>query len=70
VIDSARQKELLERAVSALERFSGDALNQGVTVDLLAEDLYEALEALGELTGTVSRTDVLNTVFSSFCVGK
>jgi len=70
VIDSARQKELLERAVSALEHFTDDALDQVVTVDLLAEDLYEALEALGELTGTVSRTDVLNTVFSSFCVGK
>ncbi|RKX89137.1 MAG: tRNA uridine-5-carboxymethylaminomethyl(34) synthesis GTPase MnmE [Spirochaetes bacterium] len=70
VIDSVRQKELLERAVSALECFSDGALNQGVTVDLLAEDLYEALEALGELTGTVTRTDVLNTVFSSFCVGK
>ncbi len=70
VIDSARQKELLERAVSALDRFSDGAMNQGVTVDLLAEDLYEALEALGELTGTVTRTDVLNTVFSSFCVGK
>jgi len=70
VIDSARQKELLERAVSALDRFTDQALNQNSTVDLLAEDLYEALEALGELTGTVSRTDVLNTVFSSFCVGK
>jgi len=70
VIDSARQKYLLERGVTALEHFSGDAPDGGVTVDLLAEDLYEALEALGELTGTVSRTDVLNTVFSSFCVGK
>ena len=70
VIDSARQKELLERAVTALNRFSDGAENQGVTVDLLAEDLHEALDALGELTGTITRTDVLNTVFSSFCVGK
>ncbi|MCK5736283.1 MAG: tRNA uridine-5-carboxymethylaminomethyl(34) synthesis GTPase MnmE, partial [Spirochaetaceae bacterium] len=70
VIDSARQKELLERAVTALNRFSAGAENQDVTVDLLAEDLHEALDALGELTGTVTRTDVLNTVFSNFCVGK
>ena len=70
VIDSARQKELLERAVSALDRFSWGAESGDVTVDLLAEDLYEALDALGELTGTVSRSDVLNTLFSSFCVGK
>ncbi len=70
VIDSVRQKELLERAVSALDQFTDEVLSDGTTVDLLAEDLYEALDALGELTGAVTRTDVLNTVFSDFCVGK
>jgi tRNA modification GTPase len=70
VIDSARQKELLELAVEALGRFIGGDGNEELTVDLLAEDLQEALDALGELTGTVTRTDVLNTVFSDFCVGK
>lgn len=71
VIDSVRQKNLLERAVSALDRFSdGIDLGEDAPVDLLAEDLHEALDALGELTGTVTRTDVLNTVFSEFCVGK
>ncbi len=71
VIDSARQKELLERAVSALGRFGeGAGLGDEAPVDLLAEDLHEALDALGELTGTVTRTDVLNTLFSEFCVGK
>lgn len=71
VIDSARQKELLERAVAALDRvLAGLASDNETPVDLLAEDLHEALDALGELTGTVTRTDVLNSLFSEFCVGK
>ncbi len=68
VIDSARQKDLLDRAVAAMDRFvEGSGV---VSVDLLAEDLRDALDSLGELTGEVSRTDVLETLFSDFCVGK
>jgi tRNA modification GTPase len=81
VIDSARQKAHLETAVAALDRFlegfssiSARASSPGeggfTPVDLLAEDLHEALDALGELTGAVTRTDVLNSLFSEFCVGK
>jgi tRNA modification GTPase len=71
VIDSARQKDLMERAVTAMDRFLSGTENEGQTpIDLLSEDLYEALDALGELTGTVTRTDVLETLFGEFCVGK
>jgi tRNA modification GTPase len=71
VIDSIRQKALLETAAAALDRFvqAGSGLST-VPVDLQAEDLHDALDALGELTGTVTRADVLNTLFSEFCVGK
>jgi len=71
VIDSVRQKRLLEKSLSALERLrKGITDNPRVPVDLLAEDLYEALDALGELTGEVTRADILETLFSDFCVGK
>jgi tRNA modification GTPase len=71
VIDSARQKDLMEVAVKAMDRFLGGTGSEGQTpIDLLSEDLYEALDALGELTGTVTRTDVLETLFGEFCVGK
>ena len=80
VIDSIRQKTLLTQAVEAMDRFvsgvyneqdgSGYAAGESVSVDLLAEDLRDALDALGELTGEVSRADVLETLFSEFCVGK
>ena len=69
VIDSVRQKTLLEQTLEALERFD-EGLEENAPTDLLAEDLRDALDALGELTGAVSRTDVLETLFSDFCVGK
>jgi len=67
VINSARQRALLLRAIDALHNFR---LDLGIPIDLLAEDLHEALNSLGELVGVVKRTDVLNLVFSNFCVGK
>ncbi|CAD7840349.1 tRNA-5-carboxymethylaminomethyl-2-thiouridine(34)synthesis protein MnmE [Olavius algarvensis spirochete endosymbiont] len=67
VINSARQRTLLLRAIKALDNFRVD---MGIPIDLLAEDLHEALDALGELVGAVKRTDVLDLVFSNFCVGK
>jgi len=71
VINSMRQKTLLERSVAALDRFIPDGEESvPVPMDLLAEDLHDALDALGEITGSVTRADVLNTLFSKFCVGK
>ena len=73
VIDSERQKNLLRQAAAAMDRFvdgGREAESGAVPVDLLAEDLRDALDALGELTGEVSRADVLETLFSEFCVGK
>jgi len=67
VINSARQRTLLLRAIGALANFRMDL---GIPMDLLAEDLHEALDALGEMVGVVRRADVLDLVFSNFCVGK
>lgn len=67
IIDSVRQKNLLERAAAALLRFE---TGSGFPLDLKAEDLRDALDALGELTGEVSHADVLNLMFGEFCVGK
>jgi len=67
VINSARQRALLLQAIEALNNFR---LNSGIPIDLLAEDLNEALDVLGELIGVVRKTDILNLVFSNFCVGK
>lgn len=69
LIDSQRQKDLIQRALAALARFR-EARTRGITPDLLAVDLSEALEALGEITGEVTSAEVLDRMFSTFCVGK
>jgi tRNA modification GTPase len=69
LIDSQRQKDLILRALAALTRFREARLRR-VTPDLLAVDLSDALDALGEITGEVTSAEVLDRMFSSFCVGK
>ena len=38
--------------------------------DLIAVDVHLILDKLGRLTGSISDNDVLNTIFSRFCIGK
>jgi tRNA modification GTPase len=68
-LGSGRQKELVDRARAAL----GEALamaDRREALELTAPFLREAVNALGEITGEVSTTDILETIFSTFCVGK
>lgn len=64
----ARQAELLRRAVLSLDRaLAPDAPD---AMDLLAGDVREALAALDDLTGASATDDVLDLIFSKFCIGK
>lgn len=68
-IATKRQKELVDQAERALaEALRLDA--SGLPLDLAAPCLREALDAIGELTGEVSRADILELMFSRFCIGK
>ena len=69
LIDSVRQRDLIIRALAALDRLR-DARAQGVSADLLAVDLADAMDALGEITGEVTTAEILERMFASFCVGK
>lgn len=69
VIDSLRQKQLLDRAVAALDQALAGA-RAGVPLDMTALDVKEVLDALGEITGEVTTADILTHMFSRFCVGK
>ncbi len=69
LIDSERQRVLIQRALAALGRFAS-GLDDGTAYDLLAVDLQDALDAVGEITGEVSSSEILEKMFSSFCVGK
>ena len=68
---SARRRHLdaLDRARQALE--NGEAQLAGFGAgELLAEDLRDAQQALGEITGEFTADDLLGEIFGSFCIGK
>ena len=46
------------------------ALDNGISEELLAEDIRSAITALAEITGRITSEDVLRSVFSQFCIGK
>jgi len=69
LIVSVRHRDCLERCRVSLER-SAAALSSGVARELLATDLRAAIDGLGEITGETTTEDILDVIFSSFCVGK
>ncbi|MCA1753389.1 MAG: tRNA uridine-5-carboxymethylaminomethyl(34) synthesis GTPase MnmE [Spirochaeta sp.] len=69
VIDSRRHRDLLLQAVAALNDVQS-GLAAGTALDLVAVDLQEALQSLGEITGEVASSEILERMFGSFCVGK
>ena len=69
ILTSARQHDAIERSVVALS--AGVAsLRSNVPHEMVLLDLYRALGALDELTGEVVTDDILERIFSTFCVGK
>ena len=63
-----RHRAVLVRCVAHLDRVLSAA--QGTMPELISEDLRLAVRALGEITGRVGVEDVLDRLFSSFCIGK
>jgi tRNA modification GTPase len=47
-----------------------DGMEQGTTGDFLAMDIRQALHYLGEITGSITTEDLLENIFSRFCIGK
>jgi tRNA modification GTPase len=68
-LGSARQKKHVDAASAALEEALSLAEREE-PLDLIAPLLREAVNALGEITGEVSTADILEEMFSNFCVGK
>ncbi len=66
-ITRARHRSELERCAEALDRFLGGGFD---ALELRAEDLRQAADALGRLTGRVDVDDILDKIFSDFCIGK
>lgn len=66
---SARQKDAIDRARAFLSHAT-EAARAGFPMDAVAQDLEDALSCLGEITGETTSADILDAVFSGFCVGK
>jgi tRNA modification GTPase len=68
-LGTIRQKNLVDAAIAALESALTLA-GQKEPLDIIAPALREAVNSLGEITGEVSTADILEEMFSRFCVGK
>jgi len=68
-LSDRRHREAVLRIHCALTRFLV-GLNDLVSPEFLAADLRDALNAVGEVTGETTPDDVLNLIFSRFCIGK
>ena len=70
IVTNARHYDALVRAHEHLERVL-DGLNNGLSGDLLSEDLRLTLDTLAEITGgQITPNEVLGNIFKHFCVGK
>ncbi len=68
-VGSQRQKIALDDALSSLYQ-AVDSTKRNLPLDAVVQDIEEALFHLGEITGEVNPDDILESIFSRFCVGK
>ena len=69
VMINARHQDALQRARAALGR-TVTALRDGLGLELAALDLRIAVNAVGEIVGKTTTDDLLDAIFSQFCIGK
>ena len=70
IVTNARHYDALQRANISIQRVL-TGLSNGLSGDLLSEDLRQTLDILAEITGgQITPQETLNTIFSHFCVGK
>jgi tRNA modification GTPase len=69
LVTRARHRELVEQALAAVER-ALEGARIGIGAELVSEDLRLAARSLGRITGSIDAEDLLERIFSQFCVGK
>ncbi|HEX4424035.1 MAG TPA: tRNA uridine-5-carboxymethylaminomethyl(34) synthesis GTPase MnmE [Terriglobales bacterium] len=68
-LTNARHQSRVRESITALET-AQSAVGNKVPHEMLLLDLYGALRPLDEITGTTTNDDILNLIFSTFCIGK
>jgi tRNA modification GTPase len=69
LVTNVRHQEALRQAAEHLQA-SVISLEQGLPLDFVSIDLRAAYDALGEVTGETASEDLLDKIFSEFCIGK
>jgi tRNA modification GTPase len=69
ILTNLRQQQAVSKALTALTQ-AQKAAETAIPHEMILLDLYEALNALDTLTGTTTTDDILNLIFSKFCIGK
>ncbi|WP_294284387.1 tRNA uridine-5-carboxymethylaminomethyl(34) synthesis GTPase MnmE [uncultured Chryseobacterium sp.] len=69
VITNQRHFEALQKSLDAVEKVK-EAITFRISTELLAYELRNVLEHLGEISGEVTNDEVLGNIFSKFCIGK
>jgi len=68
-LTNVRHQGLVREAITGLDA-GRRALDQNIPHEMMLLDLYTTLHALDGITGTTTTDDILNLIFSSFCIGK
>lgn len=69
IITSVRQAALIEQVLDDLNRIK-QSIDQNMPSEMLSFDVRTAMEKIGEITGEITTDEILNHIFSSFCIGK
>jgi tRNA modification GTPase len=69
MVINVRHYDALQQASAALD-MTLNAMRMNIPTDLLSEDIHQVLHHLGEITGEITSDDILQSIFSKFCIGK
>ena len=68
-LTNIRHQRLVEESLSCIEA-ACEAVRRNIPHEMIMLDLYGALRPLDAITGETTTDDILNLIFSSFCIGK
>lgn len=69
IVSNNRHKYLIKKAIKNVE-ICKETVKNNLPVDMISGYIKQVLEDLGEITGDTATEDILNTIFSKFCLGK